>query len=83
MINKIKIWDVVQPTDEWERGYAYIEYLHTGLKQTFSTRIEVKDQEEFWSGVFEPRYDFITGELIEDRDERYDTYNNETGEPEV
>ena len=37
-----KIFDIVQPRDNWERGYAHLAYLHTGLKQTFDQRIPVE-----------------------------------------
>lgn len=45
-----KIFDVVQPKDNWSRNYAHLEYLHTGLKQTFSTKINVHTHE------FLPKY---------------------------
>lgn len=42
MSYKQKIWDVVAPTDNWERHYAHMEYLRVGLLRTFSKRIEVQ-----------------------------------------
>jgi hypothetical protein len=36
-----KVWDITQPTDNWSKGYAKLEYEATGLRQLFSRRIEV------------------------------------------
>lgn len=41
MSAKKKIWDVVQPTDNWERWYAHMAFLHVGINRTFSKRIKV------------------------------------------
>lgn len=42
MVRK-KVWDVVQPVDEWGRNYAHVAYLHEGLRQLFTKRITVTD----------------------------------------
>lgn len=38
-----KVFDIVQPKDEWERQYAKLEYLRVGLFMTLWNRIEVED----------------------------------------
>jgi hypothetical protein len=39
---KRKVWDVVQPRDNWERGFAKLAYEHEGLRQVFTKRIIVR-----------------------------------------
>lgn len=36
-----KVMDIVQPKDNWERGYAHLEYLRAGLLETLATKIDV------------------------------------------
>jgi hypothetical protein len=45
-LSKRKVWDVVQPRDGWERNMAHLLYLHEGVKQLFTTRIPVMDEED-------------------------------------
>jgi hypothetical protein len=37
-----KVMDIVTPKDDWERGFAKLNYEWTGLKQLFTKRIQVK-----------------------------------------
>lgn len=39
-----KIWDVVQPKDEWGRNYAHLEFLRIGIRRTFATIIHVQEK---------------------------------------
>lgn len=38
---KIKVFDIVQPKDDWERAYARMEFLRGGLYLIMAKRIEV------------------------------------------
>lgn len=46
------VWDVVPPKDNWERNYARLAYLATGIKQTFSLHIPVENEEDNTEFIF-------------------------------
>lgn len=37
-----KVFDITQPKDNWERGFAKMNYEWTGLRQVFNTKIPVQ-----------------------------------------
>lgn len=37
------IWDIVQPKDDWQRGYAKLEYARIGLYAVYAKKIQVKE----------------------------------------
>lgn len=49
----IKVWDIVQPKDKWEEQYAWLEYLRVGITKTFSTQIEVLDEEDIYNDLLD------------------------------
>jgi hypothetical protein len=38
-----KVWDVTPPTDDWDRGYARLEWLRIDIKRVGAKIIEVTD----------------------------------------
>lgn len=45
-IDSKKVWDVTQPKDAWERGYARLEWLRIDIKRVGAKVIEVDAEEE-------------------------------------
>lgn len=40
-MTKRKVWDIVQPRDDWEQGYARLEYLRIGLVSLWGKKIRI------------------------------------------
>lgn len=39
----MKVFDIVTPKDNWERGFAHLQWLFTELKSVGAKKIEVKN----------------------------------------
>lgn len=49
-----KVWDIQQPRNKWERGFAHLEYLRVGLTMPIQTKITTSDDpgiERLWADI--------------------------------
>jgi hypothetical protein len=47
-----KVWDIIQPTNDWERGYAKLAYEYEGLRQVFAKRIDITTPQILFDSVW-------------------------------
>lgn len=53
----MKVMDIKQPRGSWEENYAHVEYMRTGINNTFAKKIQIdqvyicmtcKKENTFW-----------------------------------